>query len=236
MHLEGVSILSDLFPDRRVYPFHLPFLAESSQITFNSPITFFVGENGSGKSTLLEAITRRCGVHIWRRPQSGRVEHSQYEEELHQFLAPQWSDGPVPGSFFSASSHRDFCCTLEDWAVDDPGQLKYFGGRSLLSQSHGQSLLSLFESRYRLKGIYFSDEPETALSPRSQIRLLKIIRDMAAAGHAQFIIASHSPILLACPGAEILSFDHAPLKRLTYEETDYYQVYRDFMADRRKFL
>lgn len=236
MHLESIRILSELFPDPEAYPFCLPFLAETQGVSFTSPVTFFVGENGSGKSTLLEAIARRCRIHIWRRPQGSRVDRNPYEDELHQFLVPEWSDGPVPGSFFSASSHRDFACTLEDWAVDDPGQLKYFGGRSLLTQSHGQSLLSLFEARYRIPGIYFSDEPETALSPKSQIRLLNILRDMAAAGHAQFIIASHSPILLACPGAVIYSFDHSPLKRLTYEETEYYQVYRDFMADRERFL
>ena len=96
--------------------------------------------------------------------------------------------------------------------------------------------MSLFRARYRIKGLYLLDEPETALSPKSQLELLKVIKDMGQAGHAQFIIATHSPILLACPGACIYSFNDTLLKRVEYEDTDYYNIYKDFLGNREKYL
>jgi predicted ATPase len=148
----------------------------------------------------------------------------------------EWKDGPVPGSFFSGEMFRDFSRLLDVWSVSDPGMLEYFGGRSLMSQSHGQSLMSYFRNRYRIKGLYLLDEPETALSPKSQLALLSVLNEMGRAGHAQFIIASHSPILLACPGARILSFDEIPVKRVEYEETEAFRIYSSFMKDRTSYL
>jgi len=106
----------------------------------------------------------------------------------------------------------------------------------LTTQSHGQSLMSFFRSRYQIKGLYLLDEPETALSPRSQIELLDILKNMSAAGHAQFIIATHSPLLLACPGAIIYTFDNSPVQQIQYEQTGHYSLYKDFMMDRNKYL
>ncbi len=114
--------------------------------------------------------------------------------------------------------------------------LKYFGGESLVTQSHGQSIMSLFRARYKVKGLYLLDEPETALSPKRQLELLTILKEMGEAGHAQFIIATHSPILLACPGAVIYSFDHIPIERIDYEETNQFRIYKDFLLDRDKYL
>jgi len=105
-----------------------------------------------------------------------------------------------------------------------------------MSQSHGQSIMSFFRSRYRIRGIYLLDEPETALSPRSQLELVRILMDAGEEGHAQFIIATHSPILLACPDATLLNFNSAPVRSVDYEDTDYYRIYRDFMADREKYF
>ncbi len=117
---------------------------------------------------------------------------------------------------------------VDEWAYADSGQLKHFGGKSLTSQSHGQSLLSFFSARYQIKGLYLVDEPETALSPRSQLELLRLLEETAKSGLAQFIIATHSPILMACAGATIFSFDHQPVRVLPYEETGHYQLYRSF--------
>ena len=105
-----------------------------------------------------------------------------------------------------------------------------------MAQSHGQSLISFFEARYKIKGLYLMDEPETALSPRSQLKLLRVLKAMSESGHAQFIISSHSPILLAYPGAVIYSFDSAPVKTIRYEETGYYQIYKDFLNHRERYL
>ena len=133
---------------------------------------------------------------------------------------------------FSSERFKDFANTLDGWAAADPGQLKYFGGKSLVTQSHGQSTMSYFRSRYQRKGIYFLDEPETALSPQRQLELLEIIGENSRAGHAQFIVATHSPILLACEGATIYSFDNETVHTIEYEETEHYKVYKKFLLDR----
>ena len=199
-------------------------------------MTFFVGENGTGKSTLIKAICYRCGIHIWQDTERSRYQYNPFEEELYKYIRVEWLSGAVPGAFFSSQIFQDFARFLDEWAKADPGILAYFGGRSLVAQSHGQSLISFFESRYTIKGIYFMDEPETALSPRSQLKLLQVLKRMSEAGHAQFIIATHSPILLAYPGATIYSFDNVPVKPISYEETEYYQIYADFLAHREKYL
>jgi len=93
-------------------------------------------------------------------------------------------------------------------------------------------MMSYFRSRYQIKGVYLLDEPETALSPRSQLELLEIIGENVRAEHAQFIIATHSPILLACNGAKIYSFDHVPVREIDYEETEHYKIYKSFLIDR----
>jgi predicted ATPase len=124
---------------------------------------------------------------------------------------------------------------VEIWEADNPGQIDYFGGKSLVAQSHGQSIMSYFRSRYKIKGLYLMDEPETALSPKSQLQLLRLLQEMSSLGHAQFIIATHSPILLACPGSVIYSFDHCPVKAVHYEETEHFRVYKDFMENPGKY-
>ncbi|MFC1895313.1 AAA family ATPase [Thermodesulfobacteriota bacterium] len=236
MHLPKVTLLHKKYPTNERYPFSLPLFRETESISFTSPVTFFVGENGTGKSTLLEAIARRCDIYIWRGPQRIRSETNPYEELLYKFIEVKWTKGKVPGSFLAAEVFRNFAQNLDEWAYLDPGVLEYFGGKSLLSQSHGQSLLSFFKARYRIKGLYLLDEPESALSATSLLVLLNILRNMSQAGHAQFIVATHSPILMACPGAQLLSFDRVPVREIGYEETRHYQIYRQFMEDPRRFL
>ena len=236
MHLNKISLKSENIPDKEKYPFNLKVFQKALDIHLESPVTFFIGENGAGKSTFLEAIAHRCGIHIWRDVIKTRLEVNPYEEDLYKFISVEWQNGSVPGSFFGSEIFRDFARYLDEWAVADARILKYFGGKSLITQSHGQSLMSLFRVRYKIKGLYLMDEPETALSPRSQIELLKVINEMSRAGHAQFIIASHSPILLACPGACIYSFDDSRLKSVDYEDTDYYRIYKGFMENRKQYL
>ena len=183
-------------------------------------MTLFVGENGTGKSTLLEALARKAGIHIWYDGEKARFEINPYEQQFHRYIEVQWTRGRVPGSFFGSSVFQDFARALDAWAASDPGQLEYFGGKSLLTQSHGQSIMSFFKARYQIKGLYLLDEPETALSPRTQIALLDLLADLSAAGHAQFIIATHSPILLAC------------IAPIPYEQTDHYRIYKAFLMDR----
>lgn len=231
-HIKRATLHHERFPTGNHYPFNLPIFNQTRHLEFDTPVTLFVGDNGTGKSTLLEALARRSDIHIWSKPDGARFQVNRYEKQLHRCLSLKWSNGRVPGAFFGSAIFKDFTHTLERWAISDPGQLKYFGGRSLVTQSHGQSMMSYFRSRYRIKGVYFLDEPETALSPRSQLELLEIIGENSKAGHAQFIIATHSPILLACEGAKIYSFDHVPIRTIEYEETEHYKVYKSFLIDR----
>jgi len=231
MHLRSVTLFPERYPVRDRYPFNQGVLNRTREIAFGSPVTVFAGENGTGKSTLLQAISHKCGIHIWQEAPGMRLEANPHEGQLHRYLSVEWTDGRVPGSYFGAAIFEQFARLLEEWAVTDPDQLAYFGGRSLKTQSHGQSLMSFFRSRYRVRGLYLLDEPETALSPRSQLELLGVLRRMSAAGHAQFIIATHSPLLMACPGAVVLSFDGPVIRPIPYEETDHFRIYRDFLAD-----
>ena len=228
MHLKKIQLNPKKYPTKSFYPFNLKIFENNQSITFQSPVTLFVGENGSGKSTLLRAICQRCGIHIWEETERRRFQHNPYENELHLAIDIEWKNGSVPGSYFGSQIFQNFAQFVDEWAIADPKMLDYFGGKSLMTQSHGQSLMSYFKSRYQRKGIYFLDEPETALSPKSQLELLELLNEMRDAGHAQFIIATHSPILLSCPGAEIFSFDSVPIRMIDYEETDHYQIYRDF--------
>lgn len=236
MHLKNVFFNPDRYPTRDCYPFDLPVFHRTEPIQFDTPVTLFVGENGTGKSTLLEAVARKCGIHIWEDDNKPRLDGNPHSRKLTDFLSIQWVNGSVPGSFFGSSIFQDFVRILDGWAASDPGQLEYFGGKSLAVQSHGQSIMAFFKSRYRIKGIYFLDEPETALSPRTQLELLDLITAMGRAGHAQFIAATHSPILLACPGATIYSFDQVPIKTLSYEETDHYKLYKNVLENRGRYL
>jgi predicted ATPase len=231
-HVKSVTLLQEKFPTDEYYPFSLPIFNQTKHLPFDAPVTLFVGENGTGKSTLLEALARACGIHIWRMAEGRRYHVNPYEKELYRCVDVAWSDGSVPGAYFGSEIFKDFTNLLEEWASSDPGQLQYFGGKSLVTQSHGQSMMSYFRARYKIKGLYLMDEPETALSPRSQLELLEIIKENSQAGHAQFIIVTHSPLLLACAGATIYSFDYAPVQTVTYEETEHYQVYKNFLMNR----
>jgi predicted ATPase len=235
MHLKKILLDQKKFPTLEYYPFNLKIIQSLTQLEFPKPIVFFIGENGTGKSTLLKAVARRSGIHIWEQNERERFKFNPHENKLYQSISIVWSDGSVPGSFFGSETFNNYTQILDEWAAADPGVLNYFGGSSLLTQSHGQSLMSYFKSRYRLRGLYFLDEPETALSPRSQLELVNLLNDMAKAGHAQFVIASHSPILLACPETTIYSFDSIPIQKVRYEETDYYCVYKQFFENRTSF-
>jgi predicted ATPase len=205
-------------------------------VVFKKPIVLFVGENGTGKSTLLEAITRKCDIHLWDKPRRHIAHDNPYETSLVDYITVTWANGSVPGSLFRAETFRDFADFLDDIALCDPGRLKYHGGHLLNTLSHGEAILSYFSGRYHIKGLYLLDEPEAAFSPSSQVRFLRLLQRLEAAGHAQFIMATHSPILLAYPGAQIFSFDSSRIEEVDYEDTAHYRLYKRFFTDRTAFL
>jgi len=228
MFLKKAVIDQRRFPTRDVYPFNLKIFQDTSSIEFQTPVTIFSGENGTGKSTLLTALCRKCNIYMWEGLYTQRFHNNPYEKMLSNVLNIEWQDGAVPGSFFSPELFLHFSQLVDEWANSSPEILDYYGGKSLMEQSHGQSCLSYFKSRSKVKGIHFLDEPEAALSPASQLEFLKVLSKVSEAGIAQFIISTHSPILMSCNHATIYNFDNHTIDRISYKDTHHYKVYRDF--------
>lgn len=215
----------------------IPALRSIEHLAFPNNITFFVGENGTGKSTLLEAIAVGYGFN----PEGGTLNYrfSTYDDVSELSSALSFKKGfkrPRSNYFFRAESFFNVASKAEDYRDGDPKEIYYarYGGKSLHEQSHGESFLSYFLS-FDKEGLYLMDEPEAALSPQRQLTLLIQIVKMARQG-SQFLIATHSPILLGIPGAEILSFDDGELHSCTYEETESYQVIEMFINNREFLL
>jgi predicted ATPase len=236
MYLVQVRIHGDRFPTRKHYPFNIPVIGATQELTFRKQVVFFLGENGSGKSTLLDAIARKCGIPVWDKPRRHLAHNNPFETELKRYVTATWANGSVPGSLFRAETFRDFADFIDDVALCDPGRLEYHGGHILNTLSHGQGILTYFGGRFRIRGLYLLDEPEAALSPASQIKFLNLLRRLEIDGQAQFIITTHSPILLSYPGAQIFSFDSSRIEEVLYEDTAHYRIYKQFLTDRSAFL
>ena len=207
-------------------------------LCFDSNITFFAGENGSGKSTLLEAIAVAYGFN----PEGGTKNYnfSTYNShsELHEAVKlVKGFRKPKNGFFLRAESFYNVASKAEEYRDGDSPEVFYanYGGKSFHEQSHGESFLALVQGSFAREGIYLLDEPEAALSVQRQLTLLVEIDRLAALG-AQFIIASHSPILLGVPNAKILSFDGGCIHECEYEDTESYQVTEMFINNRDYFL
>jgi predicted ATPase len=231
VHLLELSIDQARFPTRSAYPFGLRVVQETERVPLDAQVTFFTGENGSGKSTFLRALAHRCGYHIWENAGRSTGRHNPFAERLYECLDLRWRDQAMPGAFFAAEIFRNFAELLDAWAATDPGLLAYFGGSSLTEKSHGQCNMAFFASRFRVPGLYLLDEPESALSPRRQLELLHILAEASASGHAQFVVATHSPILMSLPGARVLSFDLCPVGEVAYRDTDAYRLHRRFFDE-----
>jgi predicted ATPase len=217
------------------YPFNVPTLAQGLDLDLRSNVTFFVGENGSGKSTLLEAVASSCGFN----PEGGGRDHhfrtrddatADAGADLGSALKLAWLPKVTDGFFMRAESFFNLASYL-----DQVSSLDRYGGRSLHQQSHGESFLALFANRFD-RGIYLLDEPEAALSPRRQLSFLKIIHDLATSGRAQFLIASHSPILLAYPGATLFSLDGGQFTEVNYQDTDHHTLTKQFLDAPERFF
>ena len=205
-------------------------LKDLKTLDFNSNVTFFVGENGSGKSTLLEAMAIASGFN----PEGGTKNYSFSTYDSHSELydairVVRGSRKARWGYFLRAESFYNVATMEERYADEGHESQKYH------EKSHGESFLALAQNQLRPGGLYFFDEPEAALSPQRQLTLLTEIYNCAAGG-SQFIIATHSPILLGMPGAEILTFDNGLIHTCEYEDTESYQVTEMFINDRKRLL
>lgn len=233
MFLKSVTLLRENIRSFDVYPFSIPAIKNLHEIKFRSRVTFFVGENGSGKSTLLEAIAQQCNFNTAGGGRNNTYEVHAAESALADYIRLAWMPKITNGFFLRAESFYHFATHIDD--VDDTGYRDY-GGRSLHQQSHGESFLSLFLNRFRGKAIYLLDEPEAALSPNRQLAFLKILHDLTRTGNVQFIIATHSPILMGYPDSVILDFNDSKIDEVEYEMTDHYQITKYFLQHREKVL
>ncbi len=237
MYLKSVLIHNAGFPTREAFPFNLPVFQETQRIQFSSPITFLVGENGSGKSAFLDAVARKAGFLPWGGSKIHRVHENPYETKLADYLTLKLDPRHPYGFHFRAEAFFNFAGSLDDVLMDDPARDKYYGGGSLNVLSHGESFLSFFKGySFQLDGLYLLDEPEAALSPRGQMEFVRIIRGALHNGDRQYVIATHSPIIMGCPDGEILCFDDPPIRPIAYKETRHYNFYRDFLKDPAKFF
>jgi predicted ATPase len=214
-----------------VYPFSIPALRQLDELNINKSVTFFVGENGSGKSTLMEAIADICGFNTAGGGRNNTYDVDASEAALADYIRLSWLPKVTNGFFLRAESFYHFASH-----IDEIGSFDAYGGKSLHHQSHGEAFLSLFQNRFGGKAIYLLDEPEAALSPQRQLSFLRLIRDLEKTGDVQFIIATHSPILLGYPDAEILHFSEEGIQQIDYEETEHYQITRGFLQNRDAYL
>lgn len=216
---------------RDSYLRNIDALRDLKELTLTHPVTFFVGENGTGKSTLLEALAVAYGFN----PEGGTRNYSFATYDSHSELCEAITIGKGCrrvkwGYFLRAESFYNVATKEEEYAADS-----YAVPEELHRKSHGESFLAIVQKHFRPEGLYILDEPEAALSPQRQLTLLMEINRLAKEG-AQFLMVSHSPILLGMPGAEILSFGEGKLHDISYEETDSYQVTEMFINNREYFL
>lgn len=223
-YLVRASIRPDVEVDYDSFPFNIPAVSEIGNIDFHPSVTFFVGENGAGKSTVLEGIAVALGFGTEGGTKNVRFRSAGSTSSLHESL--RLSRGvPAPRdeyflraeSFFNVASY-----------MDETGYLDGYGGKSLHTQSHGESFMAVLINKFRGNGLYLLDEPEAALSPSRQLAALSVIHQLVE-DHSQFIIATHSPILLSYPNARIIQFDGSGISEVAYEDTEHFVVTRDFL-------
>lgn len=235
-YLKRVWLDQSRVQDDSVYPFCLPFLQKGFELEFDHAITIIVGENGTGKSTLLEGIAALAG---YDEAGGGKgympVDHSRALEvmggNLAQALRASWLPKITRGWFFRAESFFTVARYLDEAAISSGGSPPDF-----LSHSHGEGFLRFFEERCNRQGLYTFDEPESALSPARQIEFLKLLRRMEQSNICQVIMATHSPILMAFPGARLLRLTKYGLDAVRLEDTEHFRLLREFCIDPAAFI
>src|SRR5215475_264499 len=252
IHLQSIS-LKPTAKKQSGFPFNLPLVKNLGQVEFHSPVTFFVGENGSGKSTLLEAIGAGVKLATVGGDDVERDKTLENARALGKQLKFSWLSKTHRGFFLRAEDFFNFARRLQTMTrelqeladtLEGMARSSVLGqrralveryGENLDANSHGESFLKLFQSRFVAGGLYLLDEPEAPLSPQRQLALMAMLKEMVDQ-EAQFIIATHSPILMAFPGARILSFDDHPVREVDYDDVEHVSLTRAFLNNPQSFL
>ena len=230
MFLKEVIIDREKVPNWDEYPFNIASISNINAISFPSQVTFLVGENGSGKSTLIEAIALSMGFNCEGGTRNFNFSTRQTHSNLHEYLKLSYSlSKPKDGFFYRAESFYNVASNIDE--LDRYGLkslLASYGGRSLHEQSHGESFLSLILNRFSGDSLFILDEPEASLSATRQMTFMATMNELIKE-NSQFIIATHSPILLAYPGALIYQVSKNGIEQITYENTEAYQITQAFL-------
>jgi predicted ATPase len=230
--IREIELKKDDIDSFNIYPYNLKAVKSFNNIKLHPKITFIIGENGSGKSTLLEAIAIAFGFN----PEGGTKNFNFSTESTHSELYKQLRIvkgviKPKDGFFLRAESFYNVSSNIDELDTGSGGSriIDSYGGISLHKQSHGESFMALMMNKFRSNGLYILDEPEAALSPKRQMAMISRLHDLTGMG-AQFIISTHSPIIMAYPDSVIYSVDH-DFEVLKYEDTDHYQITKRFLND-----
>ncbi len=235
------DILFDNSLDKNSYLNNLPvikYLSDSKKLSFASNVIFFVGENGTGKSTLLEAIAVAYGFNAEGGSVNFNFSTNETHSELHSHLTLAKTGFAKDGFFLRAESLYNVATNIDDMDKEpsfDPRVIESYGGVSLHKQSHGESFLNIVKNRFFGKGLYILDEPEAALSPMRLLTLMVEIKRLTD-DNSQFIIATHSPMLMAFPNAEIFEFSENGIKKANYQDTEHYTVTKNFLLNPERML
>ncbi|MGT2430903.1 AAA family ATPase [Cupriavidus basilensis] len=237
--ISRISLRRDIVDSFERYPFCLPAVRTLDAMEMHPKVTFLVGENGSGKSTLMEAIAVAMGYNAEGGTRNFSFGTRRSHSVLHEYLRiARGFKRPRDGFFLRAESFFNVATEIER-LDEEPGfgppVINAYGGRSLHEQSHGESFLALMMHRFGGNGLYLLDEPEAALSPQRQLAVLSRIHDLVEDG-SQFIIATHSPILMAYPNAWIYTCSPDGVARIDYQDTEHFRVTRDFLASPERML